>query len=94
MMFLNLLRLIAIRCGVLFSQVLHCSVAGQMGWPLAWDHGPWSAKRARSLLEQLGPGVESDLIEDEDLGRDEPDCETNHQGTNREWCYRLDYFHG
>jgi hypothetical protein len=62
MMFLNLLRLIAIRCGVLFSQVLHCSVARQMGWPLAWDGNLWSAKRPRSLLEQLGPGVKSDLI--------------------------------
>jgi hypothetical protein len=85
MMFLNLLRLIAIRCGVLFSQVLHCSVARQMGWPLAWDGNLWSAKRPRSLLEQLGPGVKSDLIEDEDLGGDKPDRETNHQRPEREW---------
>jgi hypothetical protein len=85
MMFLNLLRLIAIRCGVLFSQVLHCSVARQMSWPLAWDHNLRPTKRPRSLLEQLGPGVKSDLIEDEDLGGDKPDRETNHQRPEREW---------
>jgi hypothetical protein len=61
-----------------------------MSWPLAWDGDLWSAKRPRSLLEQLGSGVKSDLIEDEDLGGDEPDCETNHQRTERKWRCRLD----
>jgi len=65
-----------------------------VGWPFGWDDNLWSAKRPRSLLQQLGVGVKSDLIEDEDLGRDKPDCETNHQRAQWEWFWRLDYFHG
>jgi hypothetical protein len=85
---------IAIRCGVLLSQILHSYAARGVGWPFRWGDNLWSAKRPRSLLQQLGVGVKSDLIEDEDLGRDKPDCETNHQRAQREWFWRLDYFHG
>jgi hypothetical protein len=49
-----------------------------MGGPFGWDDNLRSAKRPRGLLEQLGIGVKSDLIKDEDLGGDEPNCETNH----------------
>jgi hypothetical protein len=55
-----------------------------MGWPFGWDEILWCAKRPRSLLEQRGVGVKSNLIKDEDLGGDEPNCETNHQRAERE----------
>ena len=71
--------------GWLLSQLLHSYVALGMSWPFARDENLWSAKRPRSLLEQLGVGVKSGLIEDEDLGGDEPNCETNHQRAEREW---------
>jgi hypothetical protein len=64
-----------------------------MGWPFGWDENLWAAKSPRSLLEQLGVGIKSDLIEDEDLGGYSPDCETNHQRAEREWFWRLNYFH-
>jgi hypothetical protein len=74
-----------IRCDVLLSQLLHSYVARGMSWPFGWDENLWAAKRPRSLLDQLGVGVKSDLIKDENLGGDEPDCETNHQRAEREW---------
>jgi len=64
-----------------------------VAWPFRWGDNLWSTKRPRSLLEQLGVRVKSDLIKDEDLGGDKPDCETNHQSAQREWFWRLDYFH-
>jgi len=53
---------------VLLSQLLHSYIARGVGWPLGWDDNLWSAKRPRSLPEQLGIGVKSYLIEEEDLG--------------------------
>ena len=41
-------------------------------------------KRSRGLVEQIGPGIKFDLIEDEDLGGDEPDCGTDHERPERE----------
>jgi hypothetical protein len=38
--------------------------------PFRWGDNLWSTKRPRSLLEQLGLRVKSDLIKDEDLGGD------------------------
>ena len=79
---------------MLLSQLLHSYIARGVGWPLGWDDNLWSAKRPRSLPEQLGIGVKSYLIEEEDLGGNKPNCETNHQRAQREWFWRLDYFHG
>jgi hypothetical protein len=70
---------------VLLSQLLHSYIARGVGWPLGWDDNLWSAKRPRSLPEQLGIGVKSYLIEEEDLGGNKPNCETNHQRAQREW---------
>ena len=64
-----------------------------MCWPLRWDSHLWSAKRPRSLLEQLDSGVEFELIEKQRLGSNEPNCETNHQRAEREWFQRFDHFH-
>jgi hypothetical protein len=73
----------AICCAVLLSQLLHSYVARGMGWPFGWDENLWSAKCPRSLLEQRGVSVKSNLVKDEDLGGDEPNCETNHQRAER-----------
>jgi len=35
-----------------------------MGWPFGWDETLWCAKRPRSLLEQRGVGVKSNLIKE------------------------------
>ena len=75
------------------SKSLHSYIAPQMCWPLGWDSHLWSAKRPRSLLEQLDSGVEFELIEKQRLGSDEPNCETNHQRAEREWFQRFDHFH-
>ena len=85
---------IVIRHGVLLSQLLHSHIARGVGRPFGWDDNLRSAKRPRGLPEQLGVGVKSYLIEDEDLGGDKPNCETNYQRAQREWFWRLDYFHG
>jgi hypothetical protein len=65
-----------------------------MGRPFRRSDYFWSAKRPRSLLEQLGVGVESDLIDKKNLGSNKPDCETDHQRAKREWFRTVDYFHG
>ncbi len=62
------------------SQRLHLCAALNVGWPFAWNDNLWSVKSPRSLLKQLSSGVKFDLIKDEDLSRDKPDCETDHQG--------------
>ena len=59
-----------------------------MGRPFAWDN-----KRSPGLVDQLGAGFEFDFINHEDLGNDEPGCETNHQCAQRE-SFKLAYFHG
>jgi hypothetical protein len=41
-------------------------------------------KRSCGLLEQLDSGVKFNLIKDENLGGNKPDCETNHQRPERE----------
>jgi hypothetical protein len=66
--------------GSLSSQRLHFCAAWNVGWPFAWNHSLWSVKPPRSLLKQLSSGVKFDLIKDEDLSRDKPECETDHQG--------------
>src|SRR6185312_4981037 len=55
-----------------------------MGRPFSRGHNLRSAKCARGLLEKLGLCVKFNLIEDEDLGGDKPDCETNHKRAERE----------
>ena len=67
--------------GSLGSQRLHCCAAWNVGWPFAWNDNLWSVKSPRSLLKQMSSGVKFDLIKDEDLSRDKPDCETDHQRT-------------
>jgi hypothetical protein len=70
---------------VLPLQFLHFSSVGELGCPFAWDDELRSAKRSRGLLNQLGLGVESNLIEDEDLGGNEPNRQTNYQSPERKW---------
>lgn len=36
-------------------------------------------ERLRSLLKQFGPLLKLDLIKDESLSSDQPDCETDHE---------------
>src|ERR1700747_3633428 len=55
-------------------QVLHSCIARDMGRPFRRSDYFWSAKRPRSLLEKLGVGVESDLIDKKNLGSNKPDC--------------------
>jgi hypothetical protein len=62
------------------SQRLHFCAAWNVRWPFAWNGNLWSVKSPRSLLKQMSSGVKFDLIKDEDLSRDKPDCETDHQG--------------
>jgi hypothetical protein len=66
--------------GSLGSQRLHFCAAWNVGWPSVWNDNLWSVKPPRSLLKQMSSGVKFDLIKDEDLSRDKPDCETDHQG--------------
>jgi len=55
-----------------------------MGWSFCWDRQLRSTNRSGSLLEYLGSDVELNLIKDEKLGGNEPDCETNHERPERE----------
>ena len=50
-----------------------------MGRPLFWEQKLRCPSRSCGLLEQLDLDIKFDLIKDEDLGRYEPDCETNNQ---------------
>ena len=65
---------------VVGSQRLHLCAALNVGWPFVWNDNLWSVKSPRSLLKQLSSGVKFDLIKDEDLSRDKPDRETDHEG--------------
>ena len=65
--------------GLLGSQGLHFCAAWNVGWPFVWNDNLWSVKPPRSLLKQMSSGFKFDLIKDEDLSRDKPDCETDHQ---------------
>jgi hypothetical protein len=75
------------------SQRFHVCAAWNVGWPFVWNDNLWSVKPARSLLKQLGSGVKFDLIKDENLSGDKPDCETDHQCAERESSWKLDHFH-
>ena len=66
----------------LISKFLY-GVARQIGRPFAWGGKLCSAKRSRGLVEQLGLRVKFELIKDEELGGDEPDCKTDHQRADR-----------
>ena len=74
-------------------QRLHCCAAWNLGWPFVWNDNLWSVKPPRSLLKQMSSGVKFDLIKDENLSRDKPDCETYHQSTQRESSWKLDHLH-
>lgn len=67
----------------MLSKLLHSRAVWEIGRPSTWNDNLWSAKGARSLIEQLDPGVEPDLIEHKDFRRDEPDCKTNYQRSER-----------
>jgi hypothetical protein len=45
------------------------------------------------LVDQFGAGFEFDFINHEDLGNDEPGCETNHQCAQRK-SFKLAHFQG
>jgi len=62
------------------SQRLHCCAAWNTGTLFVWNDNLWSVKSPRSLLKQMSSGVKFDLIKDEDLSRDKPDCETDDEG--------------
>jgi hypothetical protein len=66
--------------GSLGSQRLHCCAAWNAGTLFVWNDNLWSVKSPRSLLKQMSSGVKFDLIKDEDLSRDKPDCETDDEG--------------
>jgi hypothetical protein len=66
------------------SQFLHFCVTWEMGWPFCWNQQLRPAHRSGSLLECLDSDVEFNLIKDENLGGNEPDCETNHERPERE----------
>jgi hypothetical protein len=69
---------------ILLSQVLHFCVPRDIGWPFCWNQQLRPAYRSCGLLECLDPDVEFNLIKDENLGGNEPDCETNQQRPERE----------
>ena len=64
-----------------------------MGRPFTWDDHVWSAKRPGSLLQQIDPGVEFELIEEQSLSDDQPKREANHQRAKWQSACRLDHFH-
>ena len=66
--------------GSLGSQRLHFCAAWNLRWLSVWNDNLWSVEPPCSLLKQMSSGVKFDLIKDEDLSRDKPDCETDHQG--------------
>src|SRR4029450_5041649 len=68
---------------VLPLQFFHFCGTWEIGWPFCWDRKLRSADRSCGLLEELGSDGELYFIKDEKLGGNEPDCETNHQGTER-----------
>ena len=55
-----------------------------MGCSFRWDQQLRPVNRSCGLLECLDPDVEFNLVKDENLGGNEPDCETNHQRSERE----------
>jgi hypothetical protein len=69
---------------ILPSQFFHFCATWEAGWPFCWDEQLRSANRSCGLLECLDPDVEFNLIKDENLGCNEPDCETNHERPERE----------
>ena len=69
---------------ILPSQFFHFCATWEAGWPFCWDQQLRSVNRSCGLLEQFGPDIKLNLIEDENLGGDEPDCETNQQRSERE----------
>jgi hypothetical protein len=66
------------------SQFFHFCATWEAGWPFCWDQHLRSVNRSCGLLDQFGPDIKFDLIEDENLGGDEPDCRTNDQRSERE----------
>ena len=70
--------------GVLPSQFLHFCGTWEVGWPFCWEQQLRPVHRPCGLLECLDPDVEFNLIKDENLGGNEPDCETNQDRTERE----------
>ena len=79
--------------GSLRSQRLHLRAPLKIGWPFAWNDNLWFVKPPRSLLKQMSSGVKFDLIKDQNLSRDKPDCETDHDRPQRESSWKLDHFH-
>lgn len=66
------------------SQLLHFCVTLDIGWPLCWTQQLRPVYRSCGLLECLDPDIEFNLIKDENLGGNEPDCETDHERPERE----------
>jgi len=73
-----------IRREILPSQFLHFCGTWKMRRPFRWNQQLRCASCSCGLFEQLDSDVKLNLIEDEDLGCNEPDCETNHQRSQRE----------
>jgi len=68
---------------ILPSQFLHFCGTGEIGWPFGWNQ-LLSVDRSCRLLKYLDSDVKFNLIKDENLGGNEPDCETNHERPERE----------
>jgi hypothetical protein len=70
--------------GVLPSQFLHFCGTWEVGWPFCRDQQLRPVHRPCGLSECLDPDIEFNLVKDENLGGNEPDCETNQERPERE----------
>jgi hypothetical protein len=66
------------------SQFFHFCLTRDIGWSLCWNRQLRPTHRSCGLLERLDSDVEFNLIKDEKLGGNEPDCETNQERLERE----------